>query len=325
MDINFGDPRLPAARFWAMVKRNKNGCWHWAGPVGKDGYAHISGVITSGGHRGSMPIHRFVYTKLVEELPARRGEPGHLQVDHECHNRSKSCPGGRTCLHRRCVNPAHLRAVTARTNTLAGKTLPAKNARLTHCKHGHEFSKENTYTGPCGRRCCRQCRVDKGFSLPYKGNPANALKTHCIHGHEFTSANTYLDQDGHRSCKRCRIDQGRELRRSKAALLPKKPHYQTVKTHCPKGHAYAGDNLYVRPDGARSCKACMATRSMEHRERKLGRPLPVHQRDWTQCKAGHPLIGGNLYIAPKSGARSCRACRRDTAKARYQLSHPSSS
>jgi hypothetical protein len=29
------------------------------------------------------------------------------------------------------------------------------------------------------------------------------------------------------------------------------------KTHCPQGHPYAGDNLYIRPsDGARLCRAC---------------------------------------------------------------------
>jgi hypothetical protein len=27
-------------------------------------------------------------------------------------------------------------------------------------------------------------------------------------------------------------------------------------THCPKGHPYSGDNLYIDPDGARRCVAC---------------------------------------------------------------------
>lgn len=29
-------------------------------------------------------------------------------------------------------------------------------------------------------------------------------------------------------------------------------------THCPNGHPMSGDNLYVRPNGARSCKRCSA-------------------------------------------------------------------
>lgn len=28
------------------------------------------------------------------------------------------------------------------------------------------------------------------------------------------------------------------------------------KTHCPKGHPYSGDNLYVRPNGKRECRQC---------------------------------------------------------------------
>ncbi len=33
-----------------------------------------------------------------------------------------------------------------------------------------------------------------------------------------------------------------------------------VKTHCPKGHPYAGSNLILRSDGARTCRACIAER-----------------------------------------------------------------
>ena len=39
------------------------------------------------------------------------------------------------------------------------------------------------------------------------------------------------------------------------------PAANALKTHCPKGHLLAGDNLYVRPDsgtkaGGRGCKTC---------------------------------------------------------------------
>lgn len=36
----------------------------------------------------------------------------------------------------------------------------------------------------------------------------------------------------------------------------------------------------------------------------------------THCKHGHPLSGDNLYIAPSSGQRVCRACKADRKKAR---------
>lgn len=34
-------------------------------------------------------------------------------------------------------------------------------------------------------------------------------------------------------------------------------HWQSLKTHCPKGHPYAGDNLYVTRDGGRKCLVCL--------------------------------------------------------------------
>jgi hypothetical protein len=33
----------------------------------------------------------------------------------------------------------------------------AKQRALTHCKHGHEFTAENTITNPSGTRACREC------------------------------------------------------------------------------------------------------------------------------------------------------------------------
>lgn len=35
--------------------------------------------------------------------------------------------------------------------------------------------------------------------------------------------------------------------------------YQLSKTHCPKGHEYAGSNLYISPRGYRQCRACRNT------------------------------------------------------------------
>lgn len=34
-----------------------------------------------------------------------------------------------------------------------------------------------------------------------------------------------------------------------------------TKTHCPQGHPYSGDNLYVNPQGGRECKACSRDRA----------------------------------------------------------------
>lgn len=47
------------------------------------------------------------------------------------------------------------------------------------------------------------------------------------------------------------------------------PHPNSAKTHCPKGHPYAGDNLYVdRKTGARGCVECGRVRSREWQRKK---------------------------------------------------------
>lgn len=41
------------------------------------------------------------------------------------------------------------------------------------------------------------------------------------------------------------------------------------KTHCPQGHPYAGDNLYVTPDGRRECRQCRrAAQERFHRKKR---------------------------------------------------------
>ena len=43
------------------------------------------------------------------------------------------------------------------------------------------------------------------------------------------------------------------------------------KSHCPAGHEYAGDNLYVRPsDGARICRTCVRGHVARYRNRRRG-------------------------------------------------------
>ena len=42
-----------------------------------------------------------------------------------------------------------------------------------------------------------------------------------------------------------------------------------VKTHCPEGHPYSGDNLYQHPTkGQRYCRACGRRRAQDKRDRK---------------------------------------------------------
>lgn len=73
------------------------------------------------------------------------------------------CPDGMECLHGD-GNPANNRVENLRWGTPSNNTLDSvrhgthANARKTHCKWGHEFSPDNTYVTPNGRRVCRTCR-----------------------------------------------------------------------------------------------------------------------------------------------------------------------
>ena len=42
---------------------------------------------------------------------------------------------------------------------------------------------------------------------------------------------------------------------------------QLARTHCPKGHAYAGDNLIIRR-GKRECRTCVYARNARNRARR---------------------------------------------------------
>lgn len=53
-------------------------------------------------------------------------------------------------------------------------------------------------------------------------------------------------------------------------------NHTSNKTHCPKGHPYAGDNLYVTPEGFRNCKTCCRIRQRVKAgwPRKLAETMP---------------------------------------------------
>ncbi|MFE5301833.1 HNH endonuclease signature motif containing protein [Streptomyces sp. NPDC056632] len=121
-------------------------CWLWSGTLTKDGCGSFRFGLTNAAHRAS-------YLLFVGPIPEG------LQVDHVCHNWDETCAGGDTCRHRRCVNPAHLEAVTKRDNVLRGKTIAAIAAAKTHCPEGHPYDEANTiFRNSDGARVCRACR-----------------------------------------------------------------------------------------------------------------------------------------------------------------------
>lgn len=131
-------------RFWSNVQKTDS-CWPWIGSIEGRGY----GQFKIGGRQ--VMAHRFAYELLVGPIPERH------DIDHTCHNTDANCPGGWSCQHRRCVNPAHLEPITHQANVLRGKGLAAVQARRTHCPQGHPYDEANTYVDRARRRHCRTC------------------------------------------------------------------------------------------------------------------------------------------------------------------------
>ena len=106
------------------------GCWNWTKYLTPDGY----GKANAGGGRHGVLAHRWAYETFVGPIPDG------LTLDHLCRNRA-------------CCNPEHLDPVTMTVNIKRGS-----RATKTHCKHGHEFTPENTLRKPNGTRKCRECK-----------------------------------------------------------------------------------------------------------------------------------------------------------------------
>jgi hypothetical protein len=119
----------------------ESGCHLWVGRNVK-GY----GIFCVGGV--NKLAHRYAYEQKNGPIP--KG----LEIDHLC-----QVP--------MCVNPDHMEPVTHNENMARGK--PTR----TRCKHGHEFTPENTVirkrkTGKTYREC-RECERDRCRKYLHKG------------------------------------------------------------------------------------------------------------------------------------------------------------
>lgn len=120
-----------AVRLVLQSRETENGCIEWTGGTNKKGYGRL---VVDG---WTQSVHRVAYETYVGPIPE-----GH-EIDH-------------TCKNRRCINPAHLEAVTHHVNVLRGD-IGGWQRRRTHCPKGHAYDTENTYITPTGARACRAC------------------------------------------------------------------------------------------------------------------------------------------------------------------------
>lgn len=167
--------------FEANVERGEEtACWEWKGAKNR-GW----GVLQL--DRVKRQAHRLSYEFHVGPVP------DDLVLDHVCRNRG-------------CVNPAHLEPVTNGENVLRGMSVPAQNARKTHCKRGHPLVPENLYPTKYGRRC-KLCATD--IRRAKKGQLDRTL--FCRNGHPRTPENTYTYPGGDSCCLPCKQARGKLL------------------------------------------------------------------------------------------------------------------
>lgn len=127
-DLDRGEVPVPE-QFAAKYLVDDSECWIWQGKIASNGYA-VFGGVGLGAHRYSYQLHN--------------GEiPDGLQLDH-------------LCMVKRCVNPAHLEAVTPKENIRRKDVAYGTGSAKTHCPHGHPYDEANT-SRRNGRRYCKAC------------------------------------------------------------------------------------------------------------------------------------------------------------------------
>lgn len=120
-------------RFWSRTATSGT-CIIWTGGrQGKYGAASLQGR--------NMGAHRVAYWMKVGPLVEG------LEIDHIC-----NVP--------LCINPDHLQQIDGHANWSRSSALTRENSLKTHCKHGHEFTEENTRLTAKGRDC-RACNRDR--------------------------------------------------------------------------------------------------------------------------------------------------------------------
>lgn len=135
-------------------------CLLWKGSVISGGYGRIVRLDSGTRRVVARAAHRVSYEKWHGPIPDG------FQIDHVCHNEAahrNECEG-RECLHRRCINPAHLEAKTQADNIRASPLPTRWGKNKTHCPKGHPHAAWSELK----KRDCLPCRRVRDLARYYR-------------------------------------------------------------------------------------------------------------------------------------------------------------
>lgn len=122
----------------------ESGCWNWSG-VMQLGYGCFC-IKNELGKWKAYKSHRISYELFIGKIKPK------FLIDHICKNK-------------KCINPDHLRQVTARINSIENSSGPAfQNSLKTHCSKGHELTEKNTHISKINgnkKRTCVICKKER--------------------------------------------------------------------------------------------------------------------------------------------------------------------
>lgn len=186
-------------RFWSKVEQ-ASGCWKWRGATVHGGY----GILNRGSRgEGLIRAHRYSYLLHYGVIPDG------MYVLHKCDNPECTNPEhlytGDAKQNMRDVSERKRHPASRKTHCKRGHEYNEENTKWrgnkrecrackrilakaalrkkrgdqfgirpretkTHCKRGHKFTDENTYTNPKGYRECVQCRKERMKAFMDKKN-----------------------------------------------------------------------------------------------------------------------------------------------------------